>query len=114
MSNRRLRRRLMRSGWIALFVSLAIHGAGLAAFCLLAGGRIERTDASFVHDGSSTQQEVATFILFEQTEVREFSSTASVRATKPEPAPIQTPKPASGSSAPPPAVVTKPANANST
>jgi hypothetical protein len=104
----------MRSGWIAFFVSLAIHGAGLAAFCLLPGGRIERTDASFVQDGSGTQLEVATWI-GDQTEVIELPSAPPVRArVKPEPAPVQETNPAPGPSASSPAAVTKPANTNST
>jgi hypothetical protein len=102
----------MRSGWLAFVVSVTLHGAVLGAFCLLPGGRVERTDASFVQDGSETDLAVPTFFC-ERSVVFDVPSTPPVRAeVKPEPIPLKETRPAAAVPSPVAPTLVKPANPN--
>jgi hypothetical protein len=102
----------MRSGWLAFVVSVALHGAVLGAFCLLPGGRVERSDASFVPEGSDTDLAVPTFFC-ERSAVFDVLSTPPVRAeVRPEPIPVKKTKPAAAVPAAVAPTLVKPANPN--
>jgi len=94
----------MRGGWLAFGVSVVLHGTVLGAFCLLPGGRIEKSWASSTADG--TPSDVATFLVYrEETEVMDIPSAPPTPvAPLPVPAKIKETKPAA-SMVPPPAVI---------